>query len=42
MVGPPGAGRSMLARRLATILAAMTLAEAIDTVSVATLSPASL
>jgi magnesium chelatase family protein len=29
--GPPGAGQSMLARRLTTILPAMTLAEAIET-----------
>jgi magnesium chelatase family protein len=31
MLGSPGAGKSMLARRLATILPAMTLAEAIET-----------
>jgi magnesium chelatase family protein len=31
MLGPPGAGKSMLARRLTTILPAMTLAEANDT-----------
>src|SRR4030095_9381201 len=31
LLGPPGAGTSMLARRLTTILPAMTLAEAIDT-----------
>jgi magnesium chelatase family protein len=31
MLGPPGAGKSMLARRLATILPAMSLAEALDT-----------
>jgi len=31
MLGPPGAGKSMLARRLTTILPAMTLAEALDT-----------
>jgi magnesium chelatase family protein len=31
LLGPPGAGKSMLARRLATILPAMTLAEALDT-----------
>jgi len=30
-MGPPGAGKSMLARRLTTILPAMTLAEAIET-----------
>ena len=30
-LGPPGAGKSMLARRLTTILPAMTLAEAIET-----------
>jgi magnesium chelatase family protein len=29
--GPPGAGTSMLARRLTTILPAMTLAEAVET-----------
>jgi magnesium chelatase family protein len=31
LLGPPGAGKSMLARRLTTILPTMTLAEAIDT-----------
>src|SRR6266508_5969138 len=31
LLGPPGAGKSMLARRLATILPAMTLAEALET-----------
>jgi predicted ATPase with chaperone activity len=31
MLGPPGAGKSMLARRLTTILPAMSLAEAIET-----------
>src|ERR671919_469821 len=31
LLGPPRAGKSMLARRLTTILPAMTLAEAIDT-----------
>src|SRR5262245_52275594 len=31
LLGPPGAGKSMLARRLTTILPAMTLAEAIET-----------
>src|SRR5918996_2834034 len=31
MLGPPGAGKSMLARRLTTILPAMALAEAIET-----------
>jgi magnesium chelatase family protein len=31
LLGPPGAGKSMLARRLTTILRAMTLAEAIET-----------
>src|SRR5499426_2712570 len=31
LLGPPGAGTSMLARRLTTILPAMTLAEAIET-----------
>jgi magnesium chelatase family protein len=31
MLGPPGAGKSMLARRLTTILPEMTLAEAIET-----------
>ena len=31
MLGPPGAGKSMLARRLTTILPAMTLAEALET-----------
>jgi MoxR-like ATPase len=31
LLGPPGAGKSRLARRLTTILPAMTLAEAIET-----------
>ena len=31
LLGPPGAGKSMLARRLTTILPAMTLAEAVET-----------
>src|SRR6266508_5343614 len=31
LLGPPGAGKSMLARRLTTMLPAMTLAEAIET-----------
>jgi Magnesium chelatase, subunit ChlI len=31
LLGPPGAGKSMLARRLTTILPAMSLAEAIET-----------
>jgi magnesium chelatase family protein len=31
LLGPPGAGTSMLARRLATILPAMSLAEALET-----------
>src|SRR5215475_4562634 len=31
LLGPPGAGKSMLARRLTTILPAMTLADALDT-----------
>jgi magnesium chelatase family protein len=31
MLGPPGAGKSMLARRLTTILPEMTLPEAIET-----------
>jgi magnesium chelatase family protein len=31
LLGPPGAGTSTLARRLTTILPAMTLAEAIET-----------
>jgi magnesium chelatase family protein len=31
LLGPPGAGQSMLARRLTTILPAMTLAEAMET-----------
>src|SRR4029434_2882655 len=31
LLGPPGAGKSMLARRLTTVLPAMTLAEAMET-----------
>src|SRR5262244_412565 len=31
LLGPPGAGTSVLARRLTTILPAMTLAEALET-----------
>ena len=31
LIGPPGAGKSMLARRLTTILPAMTLADALET-----------
>jgi magnesium chelatase family protein len=31
LLGPPGAGKSMLARRLTTILPVMTLAEALET-----------
>ena len=31
MLGPPGAGQSMLARRLTTVLPAMTVAEALET-----------
>ena len=31
LLGPPGAGKSMLARRLTTILPGMTLAEALET-----------
>jgi hypothetical protein len=31
LLGPPGAGKSMLARRLTTILPAMTLPEALET-----------
>src|SRR5215218_6878085 len=34
LLGPPGAGKSMLARRLTTILPAMTLAEAIETMRI--------
>jgi ATP-dependent protease Clp ATPase subunit len=30
LLGPPGAGKAMLARRLTTILPAMTLAEALE------------
>jgi magnesium chelatase family protein len=34
MLGAPGAGQSMLTRRLTTILPAMTLAEAIETMRI--------
>jgi magnesium chelatase family protein len=34
LLGPPGAGKSMLARRLTTILPDMTLAEAIETMRI--------
>jgi magnesium chelatase family protein len=34
MVGPPGSGKTMLARRLPTVLPPLTLAEAIDTTSI--------
>ena len=34
LLGPPGAGQSMLARRLTTILPAMTLAEALATMRI--------
>jgi predicted ATPase with chaperone activity len=34
LLGPPGAGKSTLARRLTTILLEMTLAEALDTTRV--------
>ena len=34
LLGPPGASKSMLARRLTTILPAMTLAEAIATMRI--------
>src|SRR3972149_4043129 len=34
MVGPPGSGKTMLARRLPTILPAMSLAEALETTKI--------
>ncbi len=38
LIGPPGAGKSMLAKRLPTILPAMSLEEAIETTKVHSVS----